>query len=75
MAGRLARDEEKFTIFFSQIAAGTDGLFGLDRGGNVWRYFPATYERGKTRYAFWGRLTSQGRDATGKPLFSRERRR
>ena len=59
----------KVEVKFVQITAGHAGLYGLQEDGSVWKYYPAEYSDGvATTYAWWGRLTSRGSDATGKSV-------
>lgn len=58
----------KVQVSFVQIAAGQVGLYGLAKDGSVWRYYPAEYSKPEAvKYAWWGRLTANGSDATGTP--------
>lgn len=49
---------------FIQITAAHGKLYALDADGDVWVYYPAQMKKyadtakPKTRYAFWGRITS-----------------
>lgn len=69
--GRLVNPAVTRDVVPVQLAATATTLFALDAHGNVWEYFPAVYYKDQpemNRYAFWGRKTSRGSDATGKPL-------